>query len=230
MRQGPGERDFGRSATHADLAGPPHRPLTCGDARVGWAVRRAGQVPQRHPQRGPRPRAQACSGPAEGGFRARTGSDRRGPSVVVVRVTPTVEDNARGGQEAVKQEWLSTKQLAEEFEVPVATVHTWRATGRAPRAARVGKHLRFAREDIDAWIETLMDPPREGRDGPSRAEDGAERGGAPATPGDGGPGPHRARHGSRKPRGRASHALARPASPSPTTAPSSPPTSTPVAP
>lgn len=56
-------------------------------------------------------------------------------------------------------EWLGIEDLAKELGVPVRTIYSWR-TGknkRGPRAATFGKHLRFRRADVDAWIEAQMD-------------------------------------------------------------------------
>ncbi|HQA24115.1 MAG TPA: helix-turn-helix domain-containing protein [Rhodoglobus sp.] len=33
------------------------------------------------------------------------------------------------------------------------TIYDWRLSGRAPRAFKLGKHLRFAASDIAAWLE-----------------------------------------------------------------------------
>ena len=49
-------------------------------------------------------------------------------------------------------------ELAEHLGVPLQTVYSWRTSGRGPRGIRVGKHLRFRREDVDAWLEQQADP------------------------------------------------------------------------
>lgn len=54
-------------------------------------------------------------------------------------------------------EWIGVEDLAAELGVPVRTIYTWRAKGRGPRAGTFGKHLRFRRRDVDAWIESQMD-------------------------------------------------------------------------
>lgn len=36
--------------------------------------------------------------------------------------------------------------------VPVATLYRWRYHGTGPRAARVGRHLRYLRQDVIAWL------------------------------------------------------------------------------
>lgn len=57
----------------------------------------------------------------------------------------------------MNREWIGVEALAEELGVPVRTVYAWRAKGRGPRAATFGRHLRFRRDDVDAWIEGQMD-------------------------------------------------------------------------
>jgi excisionase family DNA binding protein len=50
-------------------------------------------------------------------------------------------------------EWLSPAVLAAELDVPVQTIYAWRVRGLGPRGRRVGRHVRFAREDVNAWLE-----------------------------------------------------------------------------
>jgi len=53
---------------------------------------------------------------------------------------------------------VSTADLGEYLGVPVHTIYSWRATGKGPRAYRVGKHLRYRLADVDAWLERQADP------------------------------------------------------------------------
>lgn len=59
-----------------------------------------------------------------------------------------------------KQEWLTIEELANELDVPVRTVYAWRVKGTGPRGATFGRHVRFRRSDVDAWIEQQFDQPR----------------------------------------------------------------------
>jgi excisionase family DNA binding protein len=43
-------------------------------------------------------------------------------------------------------------EVAEYLGVPVQTLYVWRVEGRAPRGFKVGKHLRYRRADVDAWL------------------------------------------------------------------------------
>jgi excisionase family DNA binding protein len=47
---------------------------------------------------------------------------------------------------------LSTQELAEYLGVPVKTIYEWRTGGHGPCAVRVGRHLKFAVSDVQAWV------------------------------------------------------------------------------
>ena len=49
-------------------------------------------------------------------------------------------------------EWLGPKELAAEFGVPVTTVYQWNSKLTGPRAAHIGRHVRYRRADVEAWI------------------------------------------------------------------------------
>jgi excisionase family DNA binding protein len=55
---------------------------------------------------------------------------------------------------------LTVKQLAAVLQVPVATIYQWRYTGDAPPGFRLGRHVRFRRDDVLAWLEQRRDEPR----------------------------------------------------------------------
>lgn len=54
-------------------------------------------------------------------------------------------------------EWLSIDQLSAEIQVPVSTIYQWRSRGEGPRAHKFGRHVRFARQDVDEWQEAKVD-------------------------------------------------------------------------
>lgn len=49
-------------------------------------------------------------------------------------------------------ELLSPQELADYLGVPVRTVYTWQHKGTSPNYIRVGKHVRYRREDVEAWL------------------------------------------------------------------------------
>lgn len=48
---------------------------------------------------------------------------------------------------------LSIEELAEYLGVPVATIYDWRVDGKGPCGVRVGRHVKFAQHDVQAWID-----------------------------------------------------------------------------
>lgn len=53
---------------------------------------------------------------------------------------------------------LSPAELADMLGgIPVQTVYRWRTEGRGPRGIRVGRHVRFRRADVDAWLDSHAD-------------------------------------------------------------------------
>jgi len=49
---------------------------------------------------------------------------------------------------------ISPKELASELQVPISTVYRWNSERTGPTPYRIGKHIRFRRDDVDAWIAT----------------------------------------------------------------------------
>lgn len=54
---------------------------------------------------------------------------------------------------AVDDRLLSPQQLAELCGVPLGTVYQWNTRRVGPRSIRVGKHVRYRRRDVDAWLD-----------------------------------------------------------------------------
>lgn len=44
--------------------------------------------------------------------------------------------------------------------VPPQTIYRWRTEGKGPRAIKVGRHLRFRRADVEAWLDSQADDER----------------------------------------------------------------------
>lgn len=49
-------------------------------------------------------------------------------------------------------ELLSPQQLADYLGVAIKTVYAWNHEGTGPTVIRVGKHVRYRREDVEAWL------------------------------------------------------------------------------
>lgn len=48
-------------------------------------------------------------------------------------------------------EWLSRKELADRWGLPVATLAQWGSQNRGPRYAIFGRHCRYRLADITEW-------------------------------------------------------------------------------
>jgi excisionase family DNA binding protein len=53
--------------------------------------------------------------------------------------------------------WLTAEDLAAELRIPKQTIYKWRVEGFGPTAHKIGRHLRFSREDVDDWYSTLQE-------------------------------------------------------------------------
>lgn len=48
---------------------------------------------------------------------------------------------------------MSRREVAEYLDVPEATLARWAYAGAGPSYFRVGRHTRYRREDVLAWLE-----------------------------------------------------------------------------
>lgn len=46
----------------------------------------------------------------------------------------------------------SNADLADYVKVPVKTIEKWRHEGTGPKGFRVGRHVRYRREDVEKWL------------------------------------------------------------------------------
>ncbi|BCP14856.1 helix-turn-helix transcriptional regulator [Mycobacterium paraintracellulare] len=54
-------------------------------------------------------------------------------------------------------EWVSRRQLADRWDLPVGTLNQWGSQGKGPRYARFGKHVRYRLVDIEAFENAQLD-------------------------------------------------------------------------
>ncbi len=45
------------------------------------------------------------------------------------------------------------EDVAEYFGISVETIYQWRSRGYGPPGRRIGKHVRYKPEDVEAWFE-----------------------------------------------------------------------------
>ncbi len=53
---------------------------------------------------------------------------------------------------------MSVTDVAEYLGVPVGTVYAWNSRGLGPKRLRLGKHVRYRRSDVEAWLEQQVAP------------------------------------------------------------------------
>lgn len=51
---------------------------------------------------------------------------------------------------------ISTSVAAEILGVSPGTLRYWRYMDQGPQSFRVGKHVKYRREDIDAWLDAQL--------------------------------------------------------------------------
>lgn len=56
-------------------------------------------------------------------------------------------------------EWMTPEELAGYLKIPVSTCYAWRYKGTGPKGSKVGRHVRYRRSDVDAWLESQADQP-----------------------------------------------------------------------
>lgn len=52
---------------------------------------------------------------------------------------------------------LTINDLSQMLGVPVDTLYGWRHRGQGPRGYRVGRHVRYRRADVEAWLAERLD-------------------------------------------------------------------------
>lgn len=55
-------------------------------------------------------------------------------------------------QEVMDTPWLDSHQVAKYLGVSIDTVRAWRYRGVGPVGHRVGRHVRYHRDEIDRWV------------------------------------------------------------------------------
>ena len=54
---------------------------------------------------------------------------------------------------------MTPPEVADRFRVPLGTIYQWRSRETGPRGIRIGKHLRYKRSDVEAWLDQRADEP-----------------------------------------------------------------------
>lgn len=55
--------------------------------------------------------------------------------------------------------WPGPQKLAVVLGIPVQTLYAWHSRGEGPPAYKIGRHLRYRPDDVEAWLaERRMQP------------------------------------------------------------------------
>ena len=52
---------------------------------------------------------------------------------------------------------MTLLEVSQLLGVPIATLYRWRNRGEGPTGYRIGRHVRYRRAAVEAWIETQAD-------------------------------------------------------------------------
>lgn len=70
----------------------------------------------------------------------------------------TTHDEGLTMGEVRNEPLMNLRQVAHYLGVPAGTLYQWRSRGEGPRGFRVGRHVRYRREDVERWLEQHADP------------------------------------------------------------------------
>ncbi|MCU1560451.1 helix-turn-helix domain-containing protein [Mycetocola sp.] len=54
-------------------------------------------------------------------------------------------------------DYLTVDELAEYLQLSKETIYHWRLEGTGPKATKLGKHLRYSRANVEAWLMSRTD-------------------------------------------------------------------------
>ncbi|MGH9010023.1 MAG: helix-turn-helix transcriptional regulator [Acidimicrobiia bacterium] len=70
-----------------------------------------------------------------------------------------IAHSKRSGSVMGAERLMTIGELAEYLQVPRETIYRWRKHGGGPSGFRMGRHVRFRRSDVEAWLEARRDAP-----------------------------------------------------------------------
>ena len=73
-------------------------------------------------------------------------------STISQQVTPPQGPHA-------KDALLTVAEVADVLRVPIATLRYWRHLGTGPRSFRVGRGVRYWRNEVTSWLQSQSDGP-----------------------------------------------------------------------
>lgn len=52
-------------------------------------------------------------------------------------------------------ELLTIAEAAAWLKIPTQTLYGWNSRGGGPKVTKVGRHVRYRRRDVEAWLEAI---------------------------------------------------------------------------
>jgi len=62
-------------------------------------------------------------------------------------------DPKSGESQSAAPRLMTLQEVATFLGIPGPTLYAWRRRGEGPTSMKVGRHLRYRREDVDRWLE-----------------------------------------------------------------------------
>lgn len=54
----------------------------------------------------------------------------------------------------ISQQWLTPEELGEKLSVKAATLAEWRSAGKGPIYMKIGREIKYAIADVEAWLQS----------------------------------------------------------------------------
>jgi excisionase family DNA binding protein len=84
-------------------------------------------------------------------------ADRNSRSLAASRTIHLSARNRRTEMINELDRLLTITDLSEMLGVPVDTLYGWRHRGDGPAGCRIGRHVRYRRSAVEAWLDTRAD-------------------------------------------------------------------------
>jgi excisionase family DNA binding protein len=90
--------------------------------------------------------------PKKGGVMSVASKNEQTPTVKVAR-----PPERRLGPFQGTDRLMTMAEVSDLLRIPVSTLYGWRHRGEGPAGYRIGRHVRYRRAEVEAWIETRAD-------------------------------------------------------------------------
>jgi excisionase family DNA binding protein len=59
--------------------------------------------------------------------------------------------------QTAEERLMTIADLSAMLGIPIATLYGWRHRGEGPTGYRIGRHVRYRRSSVEAWLEEQAD-------------------------------------------------------------------------